>query len=75
MPLGFIDALNPLDTVVSHFFSLSSGIVEQNSIPCVWEIVLSNVFVQGGIVPVLISSIFLYLGSQIPPSQEGIMMP
>ena len=29
MPLGFIDVLNPLDTVVSHFFSLSSGIVNK----------------------------------------------
>ena len=27
MPLGFLDVLNPLDTVVSHFFSFSSGIV------------------------------------------------
>ena len=32
MPLGFIDVLNPLDTVVSQFFSLSSGIV--NKILC-----------------------------------------
>ena len=29
MPLGFIDVLNLLDTVVSHFFSLSSGIVNK----------------------------------------------
>ena len=29
MPLGFIDGLNPLDTVISHFFSLSSGIVNK----------------------------------------------
>ena len=27
MPLGFLDVLNPLDTVVSHFFSFSSEIV------------------------------------------------
>ena len=29
MPFGFIDVLNPLHTVVSHFFSLSSGIVNK----------------------------------------------
>ena len=29
MPLGFMDVLNPLDTVVSQFFSLSSGIVNK----------------------------------------------
>ena len=27
MSLGFLDVMNPLDTVVSHFFSFSSGIV------------------------------------------------
>ena len=27
MPLGFLDVLNPQDTVVSHFFSFSSEIV------------------------------------------------
>ena len=50
MPLGFIDVLNPLDTVVSHFFSLSSGILNKILSHMCGEIVLSNVFVQGGIV-------------------------
>ena len=29
LPLGFLGVLNPLDTVVSHFFSFSSGIVNK----------------------------------------------
>ena len=50
VPLGFLDVLNPTGYSLYLLLQFQFWDSEQYSIPYVWEIVLSYVLVQGGVV-------------------------